>query len=78
MEGIFRVYILDSYNMVYTTFIDHFHAFRKERIRSLGLKFPPVHSTMGSFEKLNLTTLVVQSVEANQACNKAVISKSII
>ena len=34
-------------------------AFIKERIQPLGIEFPPFHSKMSSFEKLNLTILIL-------------------
>ena len=36
--------------------------FQQEMIRPLGIEFPPSHSKTGSFEKLNFTTFVLQSI----------------
>ena len=52
-----------------------FHDFRLEMIPPLGIEFPAFHSTMGSFRKLNFTTLLVQSIEAKHARNQSIPNK---
>ena len=40
--------------------------FRQEILWPLGIEFPPFYSKIGSLGKLNLTILVLQSMEAKQ------------
>ena len=47
-------------------------SFKQEILRSLGIEFPPFHSTIGLFGKLNFTTLVLQLIEPKQEYNQSI------
>ena len=46
--------------------------FIQEMKRPLGIEFPHFHSKTGSFGKLNLAILVLQSIEAKQSCKQSI------
>ena len=78
--------IFESKSLTLTIWYKHpleiiLHAFKPEMIRPLGIEFPLFHSTTGSLGRLNLPTLVLQSMGAKQAWKQSIlkiISKSTI
>ena len=49
------------------------YALGQDMIQPLGIDFSPFHYKTGSFEKLNLTILVLQSMESKQSCNQFIL-----
>ena len=69
---IFGLHVFDPYNMVETPLKVHPTSVYTQNIQPLGIEFPFLHSKTGSHKNWNLTTPILQSMDANQACNQSI------